>query len=85
MIYNISRLDYVCDCTCISIHKWNELTKNSVKANGSKIKKLIKKYLPDLYENLALNFPNPYEHQCTRTKTHFIYVHSGIEYFLKFN
>jgi hypothetical protein len=85
MNYNILRLDYDTNCTAISINKWNQLMNKSVKANGKKIRALIKKYLPDLYEQLVLDFPNPYEHQCRRTKTHFIYIHSGIEYFLKFN
>jgi len=84
MIYDIKRLEYECDCTSISIQKWNRLMEDSVKANGSKIKSLIKKHIPSLYESLALNFYNPYQSNSVRTKTHFIYIHSGIEYFLKF-
>ena len=82
--YNVS-IDYETNCTAITINKWNQLMNNSVKANGKKIKALIKKHLPELFENLALEFYNPYEQQSKRTKTHFIYVHSGIEYFLNIN
>lgn len=81
--YEVSGLKYQANCTSISQAKWNRLMKDSVKANGSQIRKLIKKFLPDLYEELALQYYNPYEHQCKRTETHYIYVHSGIEYFLK--
>jgi hypothetical protein len=84
-IYSVNGLDYESNCTSINIRKWEKLMQKSVKANGSKIRALIKTHLPDLYEYLALEFFNPYESQSVRTKTHFIYVHSGIEYFLKFN
>ena len=70
-------------CASIDINKWKELMNNSVKANGSKIRRMIKKQLPELYNELALQFHNPYEHQSVRTKTHLIYVHSMIEYFFK--
>ena len=72
------------DCTSISEKEWDKLMKGAVKANGSKIRRLIKQQLPDLYEALALNFHNPYEAQAVRTKTHFVYVHSAIEYFIRF-
>jgi len=82
--YNIRSLELVDNCTCISKRKWDAYMDGAVKANGNKIRALIKKFLPDLYEELALQFHNPYEHQCKRTETHFIYVWSEIEYFLKF-
>jgi hypothetical protein len=82
--YNIQSLEYVDDCMSINIRKWDEYMEGAVKANGSKIRKLIQLHIPELYASLRLDFPNPYEHQSKRTKTHFIYVHSGIEYFLKF-
>lgn len=53
------------------------------KANKLKINNLIKKFLPEFYSQLSLNLPNPYNY--FRTKTHLILVHSGIEYFFKFN
>lgn len=74
-------LQYTCDS--ISLNKWNCLMDRAIKANGSKIRAMIKKQLPELYNSLALNFHNPYEQQSQRTKTHLIYVHSGIEYFLE--
>jgi len=74
-------LQYTCDS--ISLNKWNSLMQKAVKANGLKIRAMIKKQLPELYNSLALNFYNPYEQQSQRTKTHLVYVHSGIEYFLK--
>lgn len=82
---NITQLHYECCCVDITQRKWDCLMYKARKANGSKIRKLIKKLLPEVYESLALEFPNPYEHQCVKTTTHLIYVHSGIEYFLKYN
>lgn len=85
MIYNIKTLCLQDTCQGISMNKFNKYMENSVKANGLKIRKLIKLHLPDLFKELSLEFYNPYECQSKRTKTHFIYVHSSIEYFLKFN
>lgn len=70
-------------CTNISIEKWNSLMMGAVKANGRKIRQMIKCQLTELFNNLALQFPNPYEQSCMRTATHLIYVHSSVEYFLK--
>ena len=72
-----------CTCIGISIGKWESLMEGSVKADGSKIRKIIRKFLPSLFDSLALSFYNPYESKCLRTKTHLIYVHSGVEYFIK--
>ena len=80
--YN-SRIELECTCAGISEFKWDSLMEGAVKANGKVIRQMIKKQLPDLYEDLALQFPNPYEGNCQRTNTHLIYVHSAVEYFLK--
>ena len=39
--------------------------------------------LPELYHALALQFYNPYAEQCRQTPTHYILVHSAIEYFIR--
>lgn len=70
-------------CVGISIYKHEKLMKGAKKANGKKIRQMIKKQLPDLYRDLSLDFYNPYENQSKRTDTHLIYIHSSIEYFLK--
>lgn len=78
-----SRIELEATCASITSRQWNKWMAGAVKANGSKIRAMIKKQLPDLYEALGLDFWNPWEHQCKRTKRHLIYVHSAIEYFLK--
>jgi hypothetical protein len=82
--YDITSLELDCTCVGISQARWNQLMEGNVKANGASIRRLIKKHIPELHDQLALKYPNPYEWACKRTKTHFIYRHSGIEYFLKF-
>ena len=77
------QLEYACNCTEITSNRWIELMEGAKKANGSKIKGMIKKQFPELYHGLCLDFPNPYEQNSKRTKTHYIYVHSAIEYFFK--
>lgn len=46
------------------------------------LKNKIKKNLPQLYRDLALEYHNPYENQCKVTTTHYILVSSAIEYFI---
>lgn len=74
---------YETDCTAISIDEWNRLMKGARKCSYKKLVKKIKDELPELYHALSLNFPNPYDEQCKQTKTHYILVHSAIEYFIK--
>lgn len=69
-------------CTECKPFQWEKLMKGAVRANKRAINSLVKEHLPDLYENLALDFFNPYNYY--RTGTHLILVHSAIEYFLKF-
>lgn len=73
------------DCTCVNCGgpaHWERLMEGAVKANKKMINRLVKKFLPDLYENLALDLYNPYNYY--RTDKHLILVHSAIEYFLSY-
>ena len=81
----VNNLEYVDNCMGISIKKWESYMLNTTKANGKKIKSLIKKHLPDLYESIGLEFPNPFEHKSVKKDGLLVYVHSGIEYFFKYN
>jgi hypothetical protein len=46
------------------------------------LRRKVKKHLPELYDSLGLDYYNPYENQTRVTKTHYILVHSSIEYFI---
>lgn len=81
-IYN-SKIEIECNCSQISQIKHEQLYKGAKKANGKKIRMMIKKQLPDLYNYLALDFPNPFESQSVKTETHLIYIHSATDYFLR--
>jgi hypothetical protein len=73
------------ECTCenISIDQWNELMKGARKASYKRLVRLVKKEIPSLYNSLCLNLYNPWENNCQQTKTHYILVHSAIEYFIR--
>lgn len=75
----------VLDCTCenISIARWNELMSGARKASYKKLVAKIKREMPELYDGLCLNLYNPWENDCKQTKTHYILVHSAIEYFIR--
>ena len=73
---------YETNCTEISQSRWDKLMKGNRPCSYKNLVKKIKVELPDLYNELSLEFPNPYENQCAQTKTHYILVHSMIEYFI---
>jgi len=73
---------YETNCTCISLDEWNTLMKGVRQCSYKRLVKSIKRELPSLYDDLALQYYNPFEKQCKQTKSHFILVHSGIEYFI---
>lgn len=75
------KLEYTC-CE-ITLDKWNDLMKGSKPINYDWLKNKIRKHLPDLYKDLYLDYNNPYGQQSKVTKTHYILVHSSIEYFIK--
>ena len=72
------------ECTCIGIgiERWNRLMKGNKPLNYEWLRRKVKKHLPDLYDSLGLDYYNPYENQTRVTKTHYILVHSSIEYFI---
>ena len=60
-----------------------ELTKEARPVSYTRLVEGIKKELPSLYDGLLLNLRNPYAEQCRQTPTHYILVHSAIEYFIR--
>ena len=74
-------ITYETNCTETSQSEWNKLMHGAKRTDKKKLNKLVKNQLPELYEDLALKYYNPYNYY--KTKTHYILVHSGIEYFLR--
>lgn len=70
-------------CTGISQWKWDELMKGARTANKRKVIKVALMLGIAEPEELKSVHYNPYTQQVTRT--HIIYVNSGIEYFIKVN
>ena len=71
-----------CTCIGIGIERWNRLMKGNKPLNYEWLRRKVKKHLPELYDSLGLDYYNPYENQTRVTKTHYILVHSSIEYFI---
>lgn len=72
-----------CDCTNSSMEEINTLMKGARKCSYKRLVAKIKKEIPSLYNALSLDTYNPWEDECKQTKTHYILVHSAIEYFLR--
>jgi hypothetical protein len=69
-------------CATVTETEWNKLYHKATRANKRRIHKLVKKHLPELFTELALNLRNPYEY--FKTATHLIIVHSATDYFIKY-
>ncbi len=67
---------YETNCNQLSIDEWTMLMKHARSCSYRLLVQRIRKELPDLYESLALQYPNPYAGQCRQTLTHYILVHS---------
>lgn len=72
-------------CASVSLPEWDAMMKGTTKANGRRIRKIIQKHLPEIYDELGLEFFNPYEKQAAKKPGLLVYVHSGIEYFFTIN
>ena len=70
-------------CADVSADKWDELMRGARKCSYKRLVKKVKEELPMLYNELSLEFYNPYENDCKQTKTHYVLVHSAIEYFIR--
>ena len=82
--YNsINEMQLISTCESSTYYECEEYMKNSVKANANIVEKLIKKFMPDLWEELSLNYYNPFRYQCRRKNGLIIYCHSAIEYFIQ--
>ena len=75
-------MELECTCSSITCDEWNNLMKKSKPINYDWLKNKVRKHLPELYSALCLDYPNPYGWQSKATKTHYILVHSAIEYFI---
>ena len=73
---------YETNCTCVTIDEWNALMKGARRCSYKRLVSRIKKEIPNLYKSLLLDYYNPWENDCKQTKTHYILVHSAIEYFI---
>lgn len=73
------------ECTCcgISEEKLESIMRGARRMSYRKLVKLIKDTMPDLYYDLGLKYHNPYSAECRQTDTHYILVHSAIEYFIR--
>ena len=70
-------------CCCdISLAQWERWMAGATRADHRQIDSLVRRHLPDLYEELSLNLWNPYHY--FKTRRHLILVHSAIEYFLAY-
>lgn len=77
-------LQYECCCVdCGGQERWNELMKHKRKCSYRLLVKKVQRDYPELYEELALEFYNPYMDLTYSTPTHYVLTSSAIEYFFR--
>lgn len=76
-------MTYETNCTCCSMDRWTELMRGARKCSYKRLVSRIKRELPELFRDLALEYYNPWEEECHQTRTHYILVHSAVEYFIR--
>lgn len=74
---------YECCCADISCEEWEQKMQGIKPVNYRWLVNKIKKHLPWLYNDLALNLYNPWSDNCGKTKEHYILVSSATEYFIR--
>ena len=75
-------MDLIGTCATFSQTECERLLRGSRRVSYKRMVAKIKKELPELYKELALQYYNPFEDQCSQTKTHYILVHSATDYFI---
>lgn len=70
------------ECTCVGItqYRWDELMKGATRANKRVVHKLVRDNTNGEFKPF-IELYNPYDY--FKTKTHIIFVHSGIEHFFR--
>lgn len=71
-------------CSSISKDEWNEYMKGTHSCSGRLLRKKIKEHIPQLYHDLCLDYYNPWEDQARKKDGLYVYVHSAIEYFIRY-
>ncbi len=81
-----TRIKYDTNCADISAREWERLTRNSTPFPERELRDMIRRDCPAIARQLMIDRPdlyNPYGDLCAETPTHYIYVHSAIEYFFR--
>lgn len=74
-------MKFIGTCYTFSARHVDSLMKGAYKVSYSRLVARVKREYPDLYEEMALNLRNDFEDECCQTRTHYILVWSGINYF----
>ena len=70
-------------CAKCTQQEWENLMKGARPYPYKKLVEEIRKKMFGLYMELCLDSYNPWENDCAETDTHYILVHSAMEYFIR--
>lgn len=69
----------------MSLSELNKYTHGCTKANGAKIRLILKRFFPLMDKELTYDYYNPYEAKSIKKEGTLVYVHSCIEYIFKYD
>lgn len=79
----IHDIEYDGCCADIDSDEWESRMDGKRPFPYKKLVKMIKAKYPDIYEQLALQFPNPWEEDTYETPEYYVLTHSAIEFFFR--
>ena len=88
MMDRVYDVEFYCDCTSKGHWINDKLIPNScVRFSYKKALKLIKEYLPDVYDSMGLKYHNPWNNKTYRSRNgrYIVITHSMIEYVFQTN
>ena len=83
LIKDIDTIEFIGRCSDLNISQIDKLLSDTTKANGKRIRCIIRHFMPEFDDELKFDYYNPYEYKSVKKKDLLVYVHSGIEYFFK--
>ena len=79
----VSEFDRVICSTDMTKIMYTEAMADATPMDYDILKEFVKDNCPRLYENLCLDYPNPYASDCKENEQFYILAHSMKEYFIR--
>ena len=80
---NLPMIEFDATCADITEDEWNRRMKGKRPFSYNTLKKMIKQQYPMLYDELGLDFYNPWQDHTYQTPEYYVLTASATEYFFR--